>query len=125
MASTPAVPGKWFATAKTLKQFDLAMRLAWASPCDPKTLTRAARDHLARQPEFAMQCALAALHWATHGHGYELSPSDVIDAHHLALEAATATGQLADVDRTIRDMLTANRPAAAWARQALGSRVAP
>lgn len=125
VASTPAMPGKWFATAKTLKQFDLAMRLAWASPCEPKTLTRAARDHLARQPEFAMQCALAALHWATHGHGYELSPLDVIDAHQLAREAAAATGQLAHVDTTIRDMLAANRPAAAWARQALGSRVAP
>lgn len=124
VASTPAAPGKWFATAKTLKQFDLATRCAWASPCDPKTLTRAARDHLARQPEFAMQCALAALHWVTQGHGYELSPSDVIDAHHLARQAATATGQLAHVDTTIRDMLTANRPAAAWARQVLGGLVA-
>lgn len=43
MAATPGEEGKWFATAKTLKRFDLAMQLAWKSPCDPKTLTRAAR----------------------------------------------------------------------------------
>ena len=47
VASTPGEPGKWFATAKTLKLFDLATTLAWASPCDSKTLVRAARDHLA------------------------------------------------------------------------------
>jgi hypothetical protein len=52
IASTPNEPGKWFATAKTLKLFDQATRLAWASPCDPKTLNRAASDHLKIQPAF-------------------------------------------------------------------------
>jgi len=61
VASTPREPGKWFATAKTLKLFDQATRLPWTSPCDPKTLNRAARDHLNTQPEFAMQCSLASL----------------------------------------------------------------
>ncbi len=42
IASTPSEPGNWFATAKTLKLFDRAIQLAWASPCNPKTLTRAA-----------------------------------------------------------------------------------
>ena len=37
VASTPGEPGKWFATAKTLKLFEQATCLAWASPCDPKT----------------------------------------------------------------------------------------
>ncbi len=45
IATTPGEEGKWFATAKTLKRFDLAMQLAWKSPCDPKTLIRAARDN--------------------------------------------------------------------------------
>jgi hypothetical protein len=55
IASTPGEPGKWFATAKMLKLFDRATQLAWASPCDPKTLTRAARDHVTKQPGCAMR----------------------------------------------------------------------
>ena len=42
IATTPGEEGKWFATAKTLKRFDLAMQLAWKSPCDPNSLIRAA-----------------------------------------------------------------------------------
>ena len=90
IASTPGEPGKWFATAKTLKLFDRATQLAWASPCDPKTLTRAARDHLVKQPAFAMQCALAALHWMSVGHGYELTGFDAHEAHRLATTSASA-----------------------------------
>ncbi|MBC7378447.1 MAG: hypothetical protein H7346_13580, partial [Burkholderiaceae bacterium] len=43
IASAPGEEGKWFATAKTLKQFDLAIALASRSPVDPKTLVRVAR----------------------------------------------------------------------------------
>ena len=81
IASTPGEPGKWFATAKTLKLFDQATRLAWASPCDPKTLNRAARDYLKTQPDFAMQCALASLHWMSMGHGFELLQLQPVVAH--------------------------------------------
>ena len=45
IASTPGEEGKWFATAKTLKQYDLALALERRAPVDPKTLVRAARDH--------------------------------------------------------------------------------
>jgi hypothetical protein len=45
IASTPGQEGKWFAAAKTLKQYDLALALAQRSAVDPKTLVRAARDH--------------------------------------------------------------------------------
>lgn len=71
--------GKWFATAKTLKLFDEATRLAWASPCDPRTLTRAAKTHASSHPEFALECALAAVHWIAMGHGYELTPLDLLE----------------------------------------------
>ena len=63
ITSMPGEEGKWFATAKTLKQYDLAVKLAWRSPVDPKTLIRAARDHVKNQPGFAIEAALAALHW--------------------------------------------------------------
>ena len=41
---TAGEEGKWFAAAKDAKLFDEAVALANARPCDPKTLTRAARD---------------------------------------------------------------------------------
>lgn len=120
IASTPGEPGKWFATAKTLKMFDRATQLAWASPCDPKTLTRAARDNLVKQPAFAMQCALAALHWMSMGHGYELTGFDAHEAHRLALEAAASAEQSALAQTAIEQVLAAGRPMSTWLRRALG-----
>ena len=120
IASTPGEPGKWFATAKTLRLFDRATQLAWASPCDPKTLTRAARDHLGKQPEFAMQAALAALHWMSMGHGYELTGLDAHEAHRLALEAACNAQQIEQAQATIDQVLAADRPMSAWLGRALG-----
>lgn len=118
--STPNDPGKWFATAKTLKLFDQATRLAWASPCDPKTLNRAARDHLKTQPEFAMQCALAALHWMSLGYGYELTELDVRDAHRFASEAASAIQRTDPALTAINQVLAPDRPMASWIKNALG-----
>jgi hypothetical protein len=120
IAATPGEPGKWFATAKTLKLFDRATHLAWASPCDPKTLTRAARDHLTKQPDFAMQAALAALHWMSMGHGYELTGFDAHEAHRLAIEAAASAEQSAQAQAAIEQVLAADRPMSAWLRRALG-----
>ena len=120
IASTPGEPGKWFATAKTLKLFDQATRLAWASPCDPKTLNRAARDHLKKQPDFAMQCALASLHWMSMGHGYELTGLDVQDAHRLAINAATIIQQTQQAQAAIEHVLAPDRPMAGWMKRSLG-----
>ena len=120
IASTPGEPGKWFATAKTLKLFDQATQLAWASPCDPKTLTRAARDHLTKQPAFAMQAALAALHWMSMGHGYELTGFDAQEAYRLAIEAAANAQQSAQAQAAIEQVLATDRPMSAWLRRALG-----
>jgi len=69
IASTPGEEGKWFATAKTLKQYDLALALARRSPVDPKTLVRAARDHLKSQCVFRVGYCTggAVLHGARRG----------------------------------------------------------
>lgn len=123
--STPAEPGKWFATAKTLKMFDRARQLAWASPCDPRTLVRAARDHRVAHPEFAMQCAMAALHWMSMGHGYELTGMDVVEAHQLATDVAGASLQAEQVKVSIEQSLDPGRPMAIWMRRALGILPAP
>jgi hypothetical protein len=120
IASTPGDPGKWFATAKTLKLFDQATALAWSSPCDPKTLTRAARDHLVKKSEFAMQAALAALHWMSRGHGYELTALDVKETHRLATEAARSTQQIDLAQAVIEQALAPDHPMSAWMRRSLG-----
>ena len=120
VASTPGEPGKWFATAKTVKLFDQATALAWASPCDPKTLTRAARDHLISRPAFAMQSALAALHWISMGHGYELTGLDVLDAYRLATDAARSADQINQAEDIIKKVLAIDRPITQWMRQSLG-----
>ncbi len=120
VASTPGEPGKWFATAKTLKLFDQAAKLAWASPCDPKTLTRAARDHCAGQPAFATECALAALHWMSLGYGYELTVLDVRDAHRLAIEAAQRCDAVDQSKLRLQQVLVGDQARTAWMRLALG-----
>ena len=42
--TTPGDEGKWFAAAKEAGLYDEALALASRTPCDPRTLTRAARD---------------------------------------------------------------------------------
>lgn len=81
------------------------MQLAWKSPCDPKTLIRAARDNLRSAPGFAVEAALAALHWICQGKGYELTSLDVQMAYQLANEAGNALGQSERVALRIQTML--------------------
>ncbi len=66
---TPGEEGKWFAAAKDAKLFDEAIALANATPCDPKTLSRAARDFAHTNPAFAVEAGLAALRWLVQGYG--------------------------------------------------------
>ncbi len=88
IATTPGEEGKWFATAKEIRLFELALELANRSPCDPKTLTRAARDYLDMEPDFALGSAMAALRWLSEGWGYEVTSIDVVEAYDRAMDAA-------------------------------------
>lgn len=60
--------------------FDGAIRLANSSPCSPQTLTRAARDFREKNPAFAIEAGLAALHWLAAGYGYDITSTDVYAA---------------------------------------------
>jgi len=113
MATTPGEEGKWFATAKDLKLYDLALELANRSPCDPKTLTRAARDNLTAHPEFAMGVALAALQWLSLGWGYEVTNVDVLEAYDHAMEAAARLGVTDDTERKIQSLVEGQTSVAA------------
>jgi len=119
IATTPGEEGKWFATAKTLKRFDLAMQLAWESPCDPKTLIRAARDNADRAPAFAAEVALAALHWICQGRGYELTSLDVLMAYRLATESGETLGQSERVALRIQTMLKPTTREVRWVTEML------
>jgi hypothetical protein len=120
VAQSPSEPGKWFATAKTLKLWDQAIHLAWASPCDPLTLSRAARDHLDKRSDFAMHCAMAALHWMSMGHGYELTGLDAREAYGLAVEAAALAQQSEHARAVTAQILAQDRPMSVWLHRALG-----
>ena len=125
IASTPGEEGKWFATAKTLKQYDLALALARRATVDPKTLVRAARDHIKSQPAFALDVALTALHWMARGAGYELTCADVGAARNHALAAAVTLELGALVGERIADNVAGDGPAARWVRQCLGLETGP
>ena len=90
---TPGDEGKWFAAAKDARLFDEAVALANQTPCDPKTLTRAARDFADKNPAFAVEAGLAALRWLVQGYGYEITSADVWAAYaHTMRAAANAHG---------------------------------
>lgn len=100
--ATSGEKGKWFAAAKSAGLLAEAAELARTSPCDPRTLTRAARDFAASKPEFARTVGLAALQWLLRGHGYEVTAKDAVDALNHTLEAARHDGAEDDTVRRIQ-----------------------
>ena len=92
VASTPGDEGKWFAAAKDAGLLDAAIALARRTPTDPRTLARAARDHVTTAPAFAIEAGLVALDWIAQGYGYELTSADVWAAYAPAKEAADRLG---------------------------------
>lgn len=103
--STPGEEGKWFATAKELGLSDAAIELARVSPCDPKTLARAARDHADTQPGFAIEAGYLALHWIDQGCGHEISGLDVWMAYSASMKAAEALGNVAETRDRMRQLI--------------------
>jgi hypothetical protein len=95
--STPGDEGKWFAAAKEAGLYDEALKLAGRAPCDPRTLTRAARDLAAEQSAFAVEAGLLAIRWLTEGYGYEITGADVWAAYDSTVKAAETAGSTADV----------------------------
>ncbi len=91
VTTTPGDEGKWFAAAKDSGLFREALALAERTPCDPRTLARAARDHGDDQPAFALSAGLLALYWLAQGYGYEITGADVRAAYlgHHAGRGAT------------------------------------
>lgn len=103
--TTPGDEGKWFAAAKDAGLFDEALALARRTPCDPRTLTRAARDYLTTKPAFAIGAGLLSLSWLCQGYGYEITSVDVWEAYRATMAVAEAAGATAVAKERIRAMV--------------------
>lgn len=121
---TPGDEGKWFAAAKEAKLFDEAVALANAAPCDPRTLTRAARDFARTNPAFAVAAGMAALRWLVHGCGYEVTAADVMAAYSHTVTAAGHAGAEDAVRTRIRDLFADPAARAGFAGRVLGAALA-
>jgi hypothetical protein len=105
VAHTPGEEGKWFAAAKSVGLYDEAIDLANRTPCDPKTLTRAARDMASKNPRFAAEAGLAALRWLAAGYGYDIIGADVSGAYRHTVQAAANAGCLPQAMARIRTLV--------------------
>lgn len=106
VAAAPGAEPKWFAAAKDAGLYDEALALAAMGPCDPRTLTRAARDYADAQPAFAVGAGVLALRWLVAGHGYDVTGADVREAYESALKAADNLGAGAATREQIRGLVT-------------------
>lgn len=107
--TTPGEEGKWFAAAKSVGLLEQALDLARRSPCDPRTLTRAARDFSTRDPRFAVEAGLLAVGWLIEGYGYEVTSADVWAAYDATVAAAKQLDEGEGVLLRIRDLVGDSR----------------
>ena len=84
--------GKWFAAAKDAGFLDIALLCAREFTVEPATLVRAARDFAAKQPKFAAEIGLLALHRLLDGSGYDPGVSLIQNAFDHFMEAASRIG---------------------------------
>jgi len=105
VTSTPGCEGKWFAAAKSARLYDEAIELANRTPCEPKTLTRAARDMAETEPRFAVEAGVAALRWLVEGYGYEITGLDVLEAYDYTMKAAENAGCKSETFGRIRELV--------------------
>jgi hypothetical protein len=117
--TTPGDEGKWFASAKEAGLYAEALDLARRTPCDPKTLTRAAVDFASERPEFALEAGMLALHWMVQGYGYEITGADVWAAYSSTLAAAEKAGAVEKARERIKNLVGVERPAG-FVRSILG-----
>jgi hypothetical protein len=110
VATTPGDEAKWFAAAKEAGLYEEALDLAGRSPCDPRTLTRAARDFSEERPSFAVGAGLLALRWLVQGHGYDITGADFWAAYSATMRAAEACGTLVETRRCLEEVVAREAP---------------
>ncbi len=121
VASSPGNEGKWFAAAKSAGLYREAIELANLSPCDPKTLTRAARDMKSKEPLFALEAGMTALRWLVAGYGYEITGLDVREAYDFTMEASRNAGYHAETMERIRTLVASDTSGDQFVSRILGA----
>lgn len=121
VANSPGNEGKWFAAAKSAGLYNEAIELANRTPCDPKTLIRAARDMKSREPRFAVEAGVTALRWLAAGYGYEITGLDVREAFKFTMEAARNAGCEGEVRERIRVLVRSDASPRRMVSMVLGS----
>ncbi len=104
--TTPGDEAKWFAAAKEACLYDEAVALASSGPCDPKTLTRAARDFADKEPAFSLEVGLLALRWLAEGYGYEVTSADVWSAYTHTMKAASNCDAADETRERLRQLVS-------------------
>lgn len=107
--TTPGQEGKWFAAAKAAGLYDDALAVANSTPCDPRTLARAARDFADERPAFALGSGLAALRWLVEGYGYEITSADVWAAYGALMLAAANLDSVEATTTQVRQLIANER----------------
>jgi hypothetical protein len=120
VASSPDNEGKWFAAAKSAGLYQEAIELANRTPCDPKTLTRAARDMRGKEPLFAVEAGITALRWLIAGYGYEITGLDVREAYNFTMEAAVNAGCKEETLERIRNTVATDTSGDRFVSRILG-----
>ena len=121
IASTPGEEGKWFATARQLGNLELAVKLALESPCDPKTLIRAAVDLEESHPAEARLLAVQAIHWIAAGWGYEITGDDVYESFGVAVRTAEELGLFDETQAQLEAIQASDAMAAGFVKKVLSS----
>jgi len=119
IAASPGQEGRWFATARSLRFFNLAAEIAQRAPCDPRTLNRAAGERLMHDPIFAFDVAVAALRWIAEGHGHLIDGADVLEAYDIAALAARRLDRRAVLREQIAVICGGKGASAEWTRRLL------
>jgi hypothetical protein len=113
LATLSGEPGRWFAAAKDAGFLDLALQFASEGRTDPRTLSRASRDLVQKDPQFSLQVGRLAIQRILEGYGYELTGADVIDACNHFMAAALTLG-VASQARADVLALASSQPGAAF-----------
>lgn len=120
LTTTPGDEGKWFAAAKDAGLLREALALAERTPCDPRTLSRAARDYGDDQPAFALSAGLLALYWLAQGYGYEITGADVWAAYSATMQVAERLGKAEQARADIRRIAASTQDATNAVARVLG-----
>jgi hypothetical protein len=107
LAQSSGDSGRYFAAAKDAGFYHLALQFANEGKTDPRTLTRASRDFISKEPNFAMAAGRLALERLLQGYGYEVTYLDIVDAYRHYIAAAEKLGLGESASRDAHTMANA------------------